>query len=180
MALYIDSTYFFGILQVPNLGDTANAANFAAILTKYEKTFLKKFFGYEFAQVLIAEYALPIPTARAVGIVEGGTFTDGKGITRTWQGLKNDDKESPLANYVYFFWQKINVTKTMQARESIQLTENSVRVNPSAKVTAVYNEMVKMGKELECYLYYKKDVYPELEKHIIPSSLLTKINAFDI
>lgn len=187
MALFIDSSYFFGMLQVPNLGDTSNAANFAAILSKYEKDFLKRFFGYEFAQVLISEYALPIPTARAVGIIEGGTFIDSKGVTRTWQGLKNDDKESPLANYVYSFWQKINVTKTMQAGEILQTNSMGIKgdqiarvVSPSVKVASAYNDMVRMNKELERYLYYKKEIYPELNSHTIPSSLLTTINVFDI
>lgn len=182
----IDTSYFFGDLHVPMLGTTANSLAFLQVAEKYERSFLNEFFGEVFAKTILDEYKLPIPSARSKALIEGGSFVDKMSKNRLWFGLKNEHKESPIANYVYFFWKRKDKSSTVEIGELNTSSNNSSKnylsstiVSENKRVSA-YNEMVEMCNVLYSFLQSKIDQYEELKDHCFDNKFFRKLNMYNI
>lgn len=107
----IDKTYFVGELNIPNTGNAAILERLNFFIAKYEVEFLKKVFG----TALYNAYATGIvvtPTPDQIWV----DLRDGKEYllnsdNYNWFGLRNETtKQSPIANYVYYWWLRSDTT----------------------------------------------------------------------
>lgn len=77
------------------------------------------------------------------------------------------NKESPIANYVYYWFIRNNHSQTATMGEVKSTNENAVFHSPALKMTKAWNEMSEWIRELSDYLDSKKTDYPEWEKQDI-------------
>lgn len=126
--MLIDATYFVGEILVANASTQAVAPNLTVFINKYETKFLKQLLG----DALYAE------------------FTSGLGedpIPPKWQELKNllvdtAAKTSPIANYIYYWYQRDQVVKTVGVGQAKPAAENATITTGGEKFTRAWNEMV--------------------------------------
>ena len=137
--MLINEKYFKGELVIPNLKSGGNgissqiaSSNLELLLSfidKYERRFLVFLLGRDCADEFYKE-------------IESGELS-GK-----WLDLKNklvDEtlKLSPIANYVYYWYRRDNVSITTGVGEMETDSDNSVRVSPALKMCRAWNEMVE-------------------------------------
>jgi hypothetical protein len=139
----IDKTYFWGELKIPGLSDPENEAELNLFISQYQQEFLTRLLG--------EPLALLFP-----GILKSYIIDD----TR---------KLSPLANYVFFYYQKNNATFSTAAGEKNLLTPNTSIADDRPKTINAWNKMVGMNQIVHQKLY---------EVNIItdPSDLTVKVN----
>jgi hypothetical protein len=149
--MFTDSTYFVNDIQVTG----SDIGYITAAAPKYERELLRKCLGYTLAE-LVLSYSIS-SEQRIKDIVEGKSYTDtinGEETTMYWEGLANDDKNSPLAYYVYArFMDNDNRHKSgvgMSAPEA----ENSKMVDSSFQIMAAWNT----ARELMGYYGQSKTV----------------------
>jgi hypothetical protein len=68
---------------------------------------------------------------------------------------------SPIAKYVYFWWNRANATHTGGAGESIQQTQNGVTVMNSEKMAQIWDAMYKEVQSFYFFLDQFIEYYPE-------------------
>lgn len=71
------------------------------------------------------------------------------------------NKESLIANYVYYWYQRNNHTQTATTGENKAANENSLIANPALKMVRAWNEMSEWICDLVYYLNSKKDDYTQ-------------------
>jgi hypothetical protein len=91
-------------------------------------------------------------------------------------------KQSPIANYVYYWYIRNNHSQTAAMGEVKSQNENAVFHSPALKMTKAWNEMSEWVCELREYLDSKKTDYPEWEKTDVWRMLRSyrPINEFNI
>lgn len=70
-------------------------------------------------------------------------------------------KRSLIANYVYYWWLRDNVSHTATIGESQPQAENATAVSPGQKMCRAWNEMAQWIKELTHFLDHSQNTYPE-------------------
>lgn len=143
---FIDSTYFVGEIQIPNV--TANATIITQAITQYEKEILIQLLGYKLYSLLIADLtgALGAPvTQKYLDLVNGAEFThsfNGQDITLKWEGLKNTALQSLIAYYVFYKYVERDVTRLYGTGVSMSQTEKGFeRVSPVNKLCNTWERM---------------------------------------
>lgn len=128
--MLIDSTYFVNELLIANISNTVDStgSKITSFIEKYETRYLKELLGLG----LYAEFI--------AGIAEDP-------IEEKWavllDALRNDTtKESPIANYVYYWVMRNDATQSTGTGEVVANNENSRRVSPVDKMVRAWNEMV--------------------------------------
>lgn len=131
MAL-IDETYFFGELTIAQLSQAEVEANLVDFITKYEKAYLVALLGETLAK----------------------DFTDGLSVLPTpdqiWIDLKakivdETIKQSPIANYVYYWYMEDLEIQTVGIGQMRPVAENGMMVSTTHKRMRAWNEMAKMN-----------------------------------
>ena len=137
--MLINEEYFKGEIVIPNLNSVGNgissqiaSSNLELLLSfidKYEKRFLVSLLGRCCADEFYKE-------------IEKGELS-GK-----WLDLKNklvDEtlKISPIANYVYYWYRRNDVSITTGIGGMETDSDNSVRVSSALKMCRAWNEMVE-------------------------------------
>lgn len=126
----IDETYFIGELNIPNLDQENVRQALTVFIAKYQKRFLTLLLGEDVYKDFVA------------GIdVEEGVEIESQWIELRDKLVDCDTKESPIANYVYWFFMYNNATQTSGVGEIIANTENSMVVSPITKMVRAWNEM---------------------------------------
>lgn len=168
MANIIDTTFFVANINIPNSGDTDIASTINWFIQKYEKQFLQKALGYP----LYKAFETSPEAQRFQDILNGKEYTDWNGRLTKWDGLvievSDTQKQSPIANYVYYWYYRNNVTSTTGVGEAINTPENARTVSPWKKVAAAWNEMRNQVMILVEFIEQNTDVYPEwdpVDKH---------------
>lgn len=193
---FISQSYFVGELFVPNItsksGSVSELTEFQTFIGLKEVDYLESFFGYEMAKIIIDAYDASVavsPVAlpsRIADIITGAEFTNIWGDLDKWKGLTRADLTSPIADYVYYYWNKKNASQTTGAGEIINQVENSTVISKGEKVEYVWNKGVKQNLILADFMRSNASTYPE---YPIPypyhsfgnrRSLLTNINTFDV
>ncbi len=92
------------------------------------------------------------------------------------------NKESLIANYVYYWYGRNAHTQTGTMGETKTLNENAYVASPALKMSRAWNEMSQWICELVDYLDARKTVYPEWEDQSKYCMLNTfrPINEFNI
>jgi hypothetical protein len=164
MAL-IDISYFVGNLNIPNSGDSAIAETINWFINKHEPYFLQKLFG----QKLYASYLQDNTTNRFKDIIDGKDYTDLNGYAKHWKGLIEvlvpntipQTKQSIIANYVYYWYQRTYSTQTFGVNEARPNAENATKANARQKVLTAWNEMIEPIHSLMEFLLVNGSIYPE-------------------
>lgn len=142
----ISPSNFIGEINIPNLDSPGISSNLNGFINKYEPKYLKLVLGNKFADDFAA-----------------GLLVDP--IEQRWTDLKNlPELKEAIADYVYCFWIKNQVTMTTGTGEVKTKNENSTIVNPTQKMVRAWNEMVKDNIAVCEWLNEKSDVYPTWPK----------------
>ena len=169
MANHIDYTYFINEIHVPNAKNNnpgapiPNGGELASMITKHEPKMLECLFGYE----MYAEYAKALEDyadnnlpAKWKAIRTGGEYTCTSGDLRKWKGFVNNEKVSPIANYVFVQLLSHRASQMTGVGTKGTATENSVAVSPIYKQVPAWNEMVDMLMELHQFIMANQSDYP--------------------
>lgn len=91
-------------------------------------------------------------------------------------------KQSPIANYVYYWYTRNNHSQTAAMGEVKSQNENAVFHSPALKMTRAWNQMSEWVCDLRDYLDAKKADYPEWEKQDVWYMLRSfrPVNEFNI
>lgn len=127
MGIFTDTTYFVKDINLP----TGTYSNLTNEIAKYEPEILTRLLGAELYDLVQAESADPASAPeRLKDIILGKEYTvsfNGRNQKVFWNGLVNDEKISLISYYVYYHWQRNNVTKTSNVSETAPQSENAMR-----------------------------------------------------
>jgi len=159
----IDASYFWGEINLP-----ANKySDLDSFIERFEKELIVKLFGYTLYK-LINAYNPDKPTdtdQRIRDIIEGKEFTLNE-QTYKWNGLRNTEKVSVIAYYVYVHYMRGIETQTTTTGESKNKKVNSVSVSPVQKISNAWTQMrILIGPyclQAEYYPGYSTDYYNSL------------------
>lgn len=143
--MIIDPTYFISEINIAQLGQPYVAENLQFFIDKYEKIYLVKVFGFEMARDF-----------------RNGLEADP--IEERWTNLTNklqsDDKISPIANFVYYYYSLSEHTFRGGYGDQLPKAENSEVVTPDYKIVQAWNDMIELTNELVDWVKSSND-YPE-------------------
>lgn len=159
--MIIDYTYFRGEITVAQLSQAPVREDLQLLINKYEKEYLKMILGLGLYKAFIAGID-PISGAdqKWLNILQGVDYTH-NGRDYEWIGFENSQKESPIANYVYYKYTAKEVELTTGIGQVKPKAENAVIASAVPKMVRAWNEMVDWQRGLIRYLNENKSVYPE-------------------
>jgi hypothetical protein len=155
----IDETYFIGELNLPGLNDDDTVERLQLFIDKYEAKFLKELLGYELYKAFLTGVDTRPVDDKWAALKSGSDYVR-NGRTYRWEGLVQSDT-SMIANYVYYYWMRNEVSQTTGIGEVITKSENSTRISPSAKMTRAWNEMVNQVWGAVSFLDTNVSNYPD-------------------
>jgi hypothetical protein len=171
-------------INIPNNTPTDNDGVALALLcNEKESEYLTYMLGYSlFSQLHTAYIDLetnetPLPK-RWFDLVNGVEFTDSLGRLNQWLGFIKIGT-SPIANYIYYHWQKNRVTQTTGTGEQASKLANNTAVSPDDKMINAWNDMVNWNTTLHDFLTQNKTIYPAYEPYL-EANLLTYQNRLGI
>lgn len=164
----IDGSYFRGELFLPNLDKFPvtgqdYGADINQAIEEYEDEILTDLLGYSLYSLLKAdlnESGNPQST-RFINLINGSEFQNDFRFTKTlkWIGLKNSQKKSLIAYYVFFKYVERNFSKMSEVGDVMLKAENGERFDSFHKTTLAWENMQKLyGKIPAKY----EDIYPEM------------------
>lgn len=165
-----DSSYFVAELFLPNVTNNINLLNL--IIAKREAEWMNKVLGIAFYKLFRDGLAVSVPDARWVALRDGGMYAY-NGIDGLWLGFNNDTKQSPTANYCYYWYTRQNATQTTDGGETVAKMENSIPISNLTKQARAWNEMCDWQVNLVSYLLANQSTYPEF---VFPASSLWQLN----
>lgn len=174
----VDYTYFVRDINVPINAASTSDANYVKItdsINKYENEVLKSLLGYTLWKEMTTAYAASIAETPVAlpskwdEFINGAEFEfeyDGQTISTKWEGLKNSDKVSLIAYYVYYCHRINNQTNYTGIGETQAKGENSVAANGSYKIVNAWNKMVDLYGYIP-YPYCKsKNFFYEVDNYV--------------
>ena len=176
MANIITGYYFIGEINLPD----PMSESVGLFISKYEADYLLRALGYSFAKLFSDGLAADAVEQRWIDLRDGAEYDDARGITRKWTGFKNSGFNSPIANYIYYWYMRDNVTYTTTSGEAKGKSENSDSASSVMKQLRAYNAMVDMTKQLYDFLTYAKAdgaaTYSEFDVDETDCDLLDKLS----
>jgi len=176
MANLIDSTYFTRDINIPGTTSPDKPSVISEMIARYEPEYLKKVLGYTLWKAVQAEIDAAVYTNYA-GLIEGAEFSfeyNGYTISTKWNGLKNDEKESPIAYYAYYKYRKEIETLNSGLGERRGKGENSKDASALKKMVDAWNECVNLsGQQKKCHKRYRDRFLDNGNyEHVSPESSL--------
>lgn len=150
--------------------DNTNLVNL--LIAKREAEWLNKVLGISFAKLFKDGLAAPTPDVRWIALRDGATYTY-QNIEGIWLGFNNDTKQSPLANFCYYWYTRQNASQTTDGGETSAKMENSAPISNETKQRRAWNEMCDYQVNLVSYLLANNTLYPEF---IFPANGLWQLN----
>jgi hypothetical protein len=140
----LTTAYFVGPFTVPQISEASVLANLNWFIGRYEEEHWRLLFGDAMYEAYLA----------------GVTAEDAR-----WLSLKNKmynsvKKISPVAGYVYFYYERSIVTSSTGTGEVILQADNTKSVGNDKKAKLAWNEMVKLNKDLLAWVL-NSGLYPE-------------------
>ena len=122
--MFIDSYYFVGEINIPNIDKNATAL--AQTIGQYEKEILIHLLGYKLYSLLMADCTNGEPEGQIYkDLVDGAEFTIPESdVMVRWEGLRNAEKQSLIAYYCFYKYVERDVT---------HLSGTGVIMTPSGK-----------------------------------------------
>lgn len=174
MAALIDYTYFIGERNIPNTNRAEVLESLNALIAVREPEILTELFGYK----MYKDFVAGIAVAPWLVLKNGAEFTYA-GVLLKWRGLVNTQKDSLIADYVYYWYMRKNATQTTGVGEAATKTENSNRVSPVRKMTEAYNRMVDSISEMRLFIQVNAADYPDYRMNYA-DSYCEHINIFGL
>lgn len=134
----IDKTYFTAEINIPD----SDYNNLTALITRYEKEILMKLLGYELWS-LVDAYDVSTSPQRIKDLVEGKEYTVGD-YTIKWNGLKNTDKISLIAYYVFYWYLRNITTQTTTLGETGAKVENASMSSPVQRLSGAWHRLLTL------------------------------------
>lgn len=125
--MLIDATYFIGEINIPNVDQPAVLENVNLFINKYEKKFLILLLGQSVYDDFIN------------GLSENPI--QNKWIDLRDKIINSEDKESPMANFVYYWYMRNFATTSTGIGETKPNAENASIVSGVDKQVRAWNEM---------------------------------------
>lgn len=151
MANLIDSTYFKGEILLTNKTDLS--ADISEAIERYEKEILISLLGYKLYKQMITT-----PTDEPYkSLIEGAEFEltfDGITQLLKWEGLKNTQKESLIAYYVYYKYQERTFVRPSAINAIKPKAEAAEIVSPLPKMVNAWNRMIELYGETPNRWFY--------------------------
>lgn len=163
--MIIDNTYFINEYYVPHakpgLNDSVTSveASIVSFIDKYSRECLLKSLGYQLFKEFSSELdpteangLKPTADAKWDKLLNGTEYTDSKGETKEWRGIRFkssllDDAKydtSFLTGYVYFYFQKNGFDTVSNNGTVKEQTANADNSSPSPKATSAWNNFVEL------------------------------------
>jgi hypothetical protein len=148
MANVIDTSYFVGDIEIPNIAQPEISTDVTNSIKVFEKEVLIALLGYPMWKDLQAALASPVSGDKWDKLLNGGEFTfsfEGEIKTRYWEGLKGLEKKSLIAYFVYFMHRRKRATYMSGVNTEVEAdSENSTRTTPIDRLIYVWNEFLDM------------------------------------
>jgi hypothetical protein len=180
MANIIDYSYFIREINLPQTGNPDGQSTVTNFITLYEKELLQLVLGYDLWKAFTAGLVEVTPAQKWKDLRDGKEFTNLSGKNKKWEGFKNTDLVSPIANYVYYKVMENNATQTTTIGEVSTNKENAASVSPVLKMVNAWNRMVDMICVLKEFLDANTDTYTEWQNTVFNYRLFRKTNQFGI
>lgn len=146
--MLIDATYFIGQLNIAQVDQETVRDNLDVFITKYEAKFLIQLLGKTLYDEFLVGLDDPQPDQIWIDLKE--------------MLLDETLKQSPIANYVYYFYSEDNATQTTGVSEVLARAENASYHTPIHKMMRAWNEMVVRVLEIRKWLTDNLVTYPNL------------------
>lgn len=145
----IDYTYFISEITVAQRSQPEVLEDLNYKIDKYELNFLRKFFGVKMTKEFLD--GLDNNVAKWEALRDGGYYDND---SKFWMGFANDAKESIIANYIYFYYNRDLFLQTSGSGAALPQDENATHVYPIHKQVRSWNEMVDWIVSLHEYLTF--------------------------
>lgn len=158
MANIIDRSYFFGEIAIGQLSTDAVKDKLNIFIGKHEDDLLQGILGYASYKDFKANPTAP----KWVDVRDGKEYVDENNVLCKWEGLIVNDGEIPeslIASYVYYWYQRSQLTNTGGVGEVKTDTENSSAASPKFKMVNAWNNMIKGVEALYSFMRANKTVY---------------------
>lgn len=122
-----------------------------------------------FGQLRTDEYSISGNTLTFAGTKKfssGDTYFY-KAATLSLNSVTGSNKESLIANYVYWHFMKDLHTQSVVIGEVKNKSHNSMAADPTQKLVRAWNEMVRWIWEMKCYLDTNREDYPEWQERYL-------------
>lgn len=132
-----DRNYFFGNLFIARAG-----AELDKLIATLEPQWLQRALGYAFARAFADGLAATPVADKWIKLRDGNSYRDEEGVLRYWQGFKNVQNQSPVANYIYCCYTQNNLSITTEKGERTERDNGYANTNALYKQLRAWNEMV--------------------------------------
>lgn len=152
----ITKLYFKGALSIPNIGiDTADDFDDTWI-NNYQNEYLLKVLGYslfkDYETGLAITPTIPQKWLDLKNGVDYNVTINGNEVKTRWNGFSNDEKISPIANYVYYHWLAKNYAKLQENGVSIAVKENATNYTNIFKNVDAWNGYIRLTGNIRKYV----------------------------
>ena len=176
--MLIDTSYFFGDIQIGQLSEQSVQESLNFFISQYEPKILESLLGYAtYKQIGNADQ-------KWKDLKEGAEYTNETGILCKWNGLYDaTSKVSLIAYYVYCQYMENELSVTGGAGEGKVQMQNAMIISNGRKIRKAWNMMVEQNCALYDFLNAKKDVYfewDEWQSGIHGNALFQQANEFGI
>ena len=165
--MFTDTTFFVAELEIAQLTNQANKNLLAVFINRREPEYLAHVLGYEFYSLFKEEISGTSPDQRWKDIRDGVDYRDSDGKLKHWIGFTNDAKQSPIANYIYWWWHRNQQSYPSGAGEVTAQSQNAAPADVTMKLVRAWNEMVDWTNDLHKLLQSTNDagdkVYEEFD-----------------
>lgn len=178
----IDIKYFVGKLNIPNTGTGGPIdTQLKYFIQEHEIEFLRSALGIALCKAFITALGVADGDYTNVNdgvaadsidqkwkdLLNGKEYTDLSNRAQKWNGLisisdgSRTTLKSPIANYVYFYFMRENVTPTTSVGVVQGVAENAQVISPKQKLCNAWNSMAEEMEQLIRFLRNNQTVYPE-------------------
>lgn len=173
----IDQTYFTkGETSVPNLNRPEEVDRLNNYIEKYDLLYRENVLGYLLNDEFEAGLLEPTIDAKWTALRDGATF-EYRNRTYKWKGFLRASKESPIANYVMWYYIKENNDKLSGVGTNKADTENSNIISPINRMVSIWQWMKNENDILRKFLLANESEYSNYDPI---KTLNTSVNVFGI
>jgi len=176
----INTTYFIGDLDLAVKSATWVVEALEMVIAIREPEYLRKMLGIRLYYEFITKLNAPPFDFKWQLLRDGADWFDNNGNYRQWLGLTNDLKQSPIACYVYYWYNRKNFSKTLAEGQVVSKLNNAETVSPARKMVDAWNKMVKLNIELIDFLNFNTALYGEFWSNSYDTELVTPINEHNL
>lgn len=160
-------------IGIPNLNQPTEQEEIQINIDEFEPAYLE-YFGYSFAQLMIAEYQDIVPTQRSIDFFEG--VQAGQNSCLGDIRLKGNKEAIGCfigANYIAENEQYASGVGTSQPA-----SENALKTDPTLLISEYWNRAHKIYCDWIVYLNENQDVYPEFDYSSLSKKLYGRSSYF--